>query len=418
MIKNIIFIVGRSLKHYAFSTVLTAISVALAAGLLMAVFVIKAQSYTAFTGGPFGFDAVLGVRGSQLQLVLNSVFHLETSPGNIPWNLYKEIKSDRRVQLAIPYAVGDNYHGFRIVGTTNELFDQLELRPGKKFQFARGNAFRPNQWEAVIGSYVAQEEGLKIGDTIHPFHGFIYDDNAQHEEAYTIVGILEPTNTPSDKVVWIPMDIFYRIGGHVLRGSGDDYVPQKDQVISDEHKEVSAVMLKLKSAQAGIHLDRLINKQGKVATLAWSIGAVMAQLFDKIGWISHVLGIIAYLIIFVSIGSILSSVYNTINERKREFAILRALGAKKRVVFTSIICECASIAALGACLGYGIYIIILSATSAMIRTQTGVVIDVMQFHPILILTPLGMIILGAIAGILPAYKAYSTDVATNIVPTS
>lgn len=418
MFTQILIIVQKSLKQYWVSTLITAASVALAAGLMMAVFMIRAQAYRSFTGGPFGFDAVLGARGSQLQLVLNSVFHLETSPGNIPWILYQEIRNDRRVELAIPYAVGDNYHGFRIVGTTNELFEKFEYTKGRPFSFKEGTAFRANHWEAVVGSYVAQKEGLKVGDTIHPFHGFIYDPKAQHQELYTIVGILKPTNTPSDKVVWIPIDVFYRLGGHVLRGSGEDFSPVKDQSIPDEHKEVSAVMLKLKSTQAGIHLDRMINKQGKSATLAWPIGAVMSQLFDKIGWINAVLTLIAYLVAVVACGSIVASVYNTINERKREFAILRSLGARKRVVFSSIVAECAGIAAFGTALGYAVYFLILMLASWIIRTQTGVMIEVFQFHPVLVWTPAGMIMLGALSGILPACKAYSTDVATNLVPLS
>jgi putative ABC transport system permease protein len=418
MFVQIMLMVKKSLRHYWVSTWITAVSVGLAAGLVMSVFMIKTQAQQSFTGGPFGFDAVLGARGSPLQLVLNSVFHLDTSPGNIPWSLYQEIKKDRRVALAIPYTVGDNYHGFRIVGTTQEIFEKLEYRQGFTFQMDQGRAFQPDQWETVIGSYVAQQERLKVGDQIHPFHGFVFDQQAQHAETYTVVGILEPTNTPADKVVWIPIDVFYRLGGHVLRGTGEEYVPGKEEMISDEHKEVSAVMLKLKNPQAGVHLDHLINKQGKVATLAWPIGAVMAQLFDKIGWINQVLSLIAYLVVIVAGGSILASVYNTINERRREFAIIRSLGARKRVVFSVIIAECAAIAGIGAALGYIVYFGILSLASWIIRAQTGVVLEVFQFHPVLVLTPLGMVMLGAVAGILPAYKAYATDVAANLVPTS
>ena len=116
-------LVTRSLRQHALSTAITAGSVALAAGLVMAVFTIKSQTYTAFTGGANGFDAVLGARGSQLQLVLNTVFHLETSPGNIPWSMYVAMTQDDGVELAVPYALGDNYEGFRIVGTTRELFE-------------------------------------------------------------------------------------------------------------------------------------------------------------------------------------------------------------------------------------------------------------------------------------------------------
>ena len=119
-------IVRRSLRQHALSTFITVMSTALASGLVMAVFAVSQQSRAAFAGGPVGFDAVLGARGSALQLVLNTVFHLETSPGNLPWSLYEEMKADGRVKLAIPYAVGDNYRGYRIVGTTEEIFTEFE----------------------------------------------------------------------------------------------------------------------------------------------------------------------------------------------------------------------------------------------------------------------------------------------------
>jgi len=418
-ISNLLFIVYKSLRQYALSTMIASFSVALAAGLLMTVFVIKTQTYNAFTGGAFGFDAVLGARGSQLQLVLNTVFHLETSPGNIPWTLYQAIKSDPRVTLAIPYAVGDNYHGFRIVGTSDELFTEFEYQRGKKFQVKTGGRFFDStKREAVIGSFVAQKEGLKIGDTFHPFHGVTFAENMQHKEIYTVAGILKPTNSPSDKVVWIPIDGMFRMEGHVLRGTGDEYKVNEGEEIPDAHKEVSAVMLKLKSPQTGFQLDQTINKQGKVATLAWPIGSVMAELFNKIGWMNKVLAFIAYLVAIVASSSILASVYNTINERRREFAILRALGAQKRIVFSAIVLECAAISGLGTLMGYGIFFMIMSISSVIVRSQTGVVLDIWQFNTILVITPIVMIVLGALAGILPAIKAYSTDVATNIVPAS
>ena len=418
-ISNLLFIVYKSLRQYALSTMIASFSVALAAGLLMTVFVIKTQTYNAFTGGAFGFDAVLGARGSQLQLVLNTVFHLETSPGNIPWTLYQAIKSDPRVTLAIPYAVGDNYHGFRIVGTSDELFTEFEYQRGKKFQVKTGGRFFDStKREAVIGSFVAQKEGLKIGDTFHPFHGVTFAENMQHKEIYTVAGILKPTNSPSDKVVWIPIDGMFRMEGHVLRGTGDEYKVNEGEEIPDAHKEVSAVMLKLKSPQTGFQLDQTINKQGKVATLAWPIGSVMAELFNKIGWMNKVLAFIAYLVAIVASSSILASVYNTINERRREFAILRALGAQKRIVFSAIVLGCAAISGLGTLMGYGIFFMIMSISSVIVRSQTGVVLDIWQFNTILVITPIVMIVLGALAGILPAIKAYSTDVATNIVPAS
>ncbi len=416
---GLFLIVRKSMRQHALSTMITVLSTALASGLVMAVFAIDRQTYDAFTGGRMGFDAVLGARGSQLQLVLNSVFHLETSPGNIPWNLYQTIKQDPRVELAIPYAVGDNYHGFRLVGTTQEIFTGFEYQPGKKFSIRPGGRpFNSHRREAVIGDYVARKTGLGVNSKFSPYHGLVYDESMKHHEKYLVVGVLEPTNTPSDRVIWIPIEGIFRMGGHVLRGSGTEYEAEAGKEIPDEHKEVSAVMLKLKNNQAGITLDQTINKQGRVATLAWPIGRVMADLFGKIGWVSRILTLVAYLVVLVAAGSILASIYNAMNERRREFAILRALGARRRTVFGAIILESTMIAALGAVLGYGVYAAILMLATVIVRSQTGVVLNTLCFHPVLMLAPVSMILLGALAGLLPAFKAYSTDVASNLTPHS
>ena len=409
-------LVTRSLRQHALSTAITAGSVALAAGLVMAVFAIKGQTYDAFTGGANGFDAVLGARGSQLQLVLNTVFHLETSPGNIPWSMYVAMSQDDGVELAVPYALGDNYEGFRVVGTTRALFDRfpgaqgLRVAPG-------GRLFDEGTREALVGSVVAARTGLRVGQTFHPGHGLADGDN-DHEDEFTVAGVLEATNSPMDRVVWIPIEGVYRMSGHVLRGTGRNFRAEAGQPIPDEHREVSAVLLKLKDPQAGIFLDQAINRQGARATLAWPIGRSMADLFEKIGWVNRILELVAYLVVVVAAGTILASLYNTMNERRREFAILRSLGARRSTVFSAIVLEATAIAGLGALLGYLVYAGILGLAFVIVRAQTGVVLDVFKVDPVLWWTPVGMLAVGVVAGVIPAVKAYRTDVATHLVPAS
>jgi putative ABC transport system permease protein len=417
---GILLMVRRSLRQHALSTSITLLSVALATGLVMSVFGIQKQSYDAFTGGAIGYDAVLGAKGSQLQLVLNTVFHLETSPGNIPYTLYQQMIDDPRVELAIPYAMGDNYYGFRIVGTTTEMFTDFEYQEGKKYQIGEeGRPFEAGYAEAVLGSIVAEQTGLKVGDHFNPTHGIKDDDlSHDHEEEYTVVGIMAPTNTPNDRIVWIPIEGVYWMGGHVLRGAGELYTPEGGTAIPDEHKEVSAVMLNFKNPKTGFDLDMAINKQGKEATLAYPIATVMADLFNKVGWANRILEVVAYLVVVVSGAAILASIYNTINERRREFAILRALGARKTTVFTVIVIESATIAGLGSILGFLVYGIIMYSAAVVVRQQTGVVIDPFSIHPMVWITPLGMIAIGAFAGVIPAIKAYQTDVADNLIPHS
>jgi putative ABC transport system permease protein len=398
-------IVVRSLRQHALSTAVTAASVALAGGLLLTVWVVKTQSQAAFTGVNAGFDAVLGARGSKLQLVLNSIFHLEASPGNVAWQDFLDLQNNPDVELAVPLAVGDNFHGWRIVGTTPDLFLKSEYTPGKKFELRPGgNWFDPARRSAVVGSFVAAKMKLKVGDKFHPFHGLIFDEQKQHAETYVVVGVLKPSNTPADRVIWIPLEGVQRMSGHR----------------PDADTEVSAVLVKLKagSALAGFQLDTFYNQQGSRLTLAWPISRVMAELFDKIGWFDRVLALVAWLVALVATSSILASIYNSMNERRRELAILRALGARRYLVFSVIVLEAATIAALGVVMGFGIYAALISAVSAIIRGQTGVVLDPLTFNPVLLWEPVVFIALGALAGIIPAIKAYRTDVAQNLTPQS
>ncbi|MFT7667482.1 MAG: putative ABC transport system permease protein [Planctomycetota bacterium] len=410
-------LVSRSLRSHLLSTSITIMSTALATGLVMAVFAVSLQSRNAFAGGPLGFDAVLGARGSQLQLVLNVVFHLETSPGNIPWQMYTDLQADKRVELAIPYALGDNYRGYRIVGTSEELFTKFEYEKGKLFEFEPGSrAFDARRREAVIGARVARETGLKVGSHFNPSHGLERNlvEEHTHEEEFVVCGVLKNSNTPNDRVIWIPVEGVYRMSGHKLRGSGEEYVPQDGATIDDEHKELSAVLLKLKGRGTGFQLANQYNRSGKQATLAWPIGASMAELLDKMGWVNRILEFVAYLVMMVASGSILASLYNTMNERSREFAILRSLGARKSTVFGVILLEAQAIALLGSVVGYGVFAAILLGASAIVRDQTGVTLDVWVWHDAFVWTPLGMLFAGGIAGILPALKAYSTDVAMTL----
>lgn len=420
MIRGVWLIIRKSMRQHLFSTTVTLLSVALAAGLVMSVFGIQRQAQIAFTGGELGFDAVVGARGSPLQLVLNTVFHLETSPGNIPWAVYTALRDNTPgVRFAIPYATGDNYYGFRIVGTTGQIFTEFEFQAGKAFAVQPGGRYFDEGYrEAVIGSFVAQKTGLVVGDTINPYHGLAFDESAKHPEEYVVVGIMEPTNSPSDRVVWIPIEGIFRMEGHVLRGTGEEYTPEAGQAIPDEHKEVSAVLLKLAGPMVGWRLEQQINRQGKAATIAYPVAVVMLDLFQKLGWVNLILELVAYLVVLVSAAAILASIYNTINERRREFAILRALGARRRIVFAAIVGEAGAIGFLGALMGYAVYAVILAVAAIVVREQTGVVLDVWRLHAVHVYAPLGITALGAVAGLIPAAKAYSTDVAENLSPST
>ena len=396
-------IVYRSLRQHALSTLITAGSIALACGLLMTVWVVKTQAQAAFVSTSTAFDAVLGARGSKLQLVLNGIFHLEASPGNLAASDYELIRKHPAVKTAIPIAVGDNLRGYRIVGTVPQLLTNVEYVPGKKYAVAPGGkVFGEAAREAVVGSFAAERLGLKVGSTFQPFHGLTFDEKALHEEVFTVTGILTPTNTPADKVIWVPIKGVQTMSGHDPKAATD----------------VSAVLIQLRAASAGVMLDLMINKQGNRMTFAYPVGAIMADFFGKISWFDRVLALVAYLVALVAAGSVLASIYNSMSARQRDLAILRALGARRRTIFGAVVAEAAGIGALGAAVGFAIYFGLLTLVAGVIRAQTGVVLDVTESHAVLWICPLAMTALCALGGAMPAVKAYRTPVAETLAPVS
>ena len=409
---SLLHLAWRSLGQHRVANAITVMTVALAVGLAFAVFAINAQARAAFVGAGGGYDAVLGARGSQLQLVLNSVFHLETSPGNIPYSLYKTAAGRAGVERAVPMAMGDNYRGFRVVGTSLEYFtDPPEDSAGWGVQ---GRFFETELREAVIGSQVARQTGLTVGSTFNPYHGLKFDESMRHNEEYLVVGVLEPTNTPNDRVLFIPIEGVYRMEGHVLRGSGDEFVPEAGQAIPEEHREVSAVLLDLSNPRVGFTLEQQVNRQGKLATLAYPIGRVMAEVFSKLGWAHAVLAWISYLVFFIAACSILTSLVQTLAGRSQEFAVLRALGLPRRRLFGLLMLESGLLAGLGSLGGFLVYGLVLAVSAGIIRSQTGVVIEPFSFHPVFLWGPALMVSLGALAGLVPGWKAYSTPVAEEL----
>lgn len=396
-------IIYRSLRQHALSTLVTAGGIALACGLLMCVWVVKTQSQTTFTQTTSGFDAVLGARGSKLQLVLNAIFHLEASPGNVAPTDFEQVRRLPMVKTAIPIAVGDNLRGYRIVGTIPALFEDVEYAPGKKFAVqAGGKLFALEGREAVAGSFAAEKLKLKVGDRFNPYHGLAFDPQNKHADEFVISGILESTNTPADRVIWIPLRGVQMMAGHDPKAAND----------------LSAILVQLRTPTAGPMLDLMYNKQGNRLTFAWPVAAIIAELFGKISWFDQVLALVAYLVALVAAGSVLTSIYNSMSARRRDLAILRALGARRRTIFGAVVAEAACIGVLGSALGFVVYFALLTGVANVIRAQTGVVLDVTAKHPVLWICPVAMIALCALGGVIPAFKAYRTPVAETLAPVS
>ena len=230
---NLLQLVLKQMRQRSLSTWLTMLSVVLGVALAVAVMIVQREGYALFGQTDYGFQVLVGPKGSPLQLTINTVYQLDRSPGNIPYALYEELATGAKfrpqVRVAIPYAVGDTYKGLRIIGTLPQLFGYddagekmpedaavMEYRPGRRYEMAQGRAFHPKKFEAIIGSDVSELTGLKLGDTFKATHGNPAENQRpdEHDEQWEVVGVLAPTRTASDRNIFIPLITFYTIQDH------------------------------------------------------------------------------------------------------------------------------------------------------------------------------------------------------------
>jgi ABC-type lipoprotein release transport system permease subunit len=226
-------IAWRSIQQRALASVMTGLSMALGVALVVAVLVFQGVIANSFSRAAEGYDIIIGAKGGRLELVLNTVFHLGQPIENVPWNFYKEFtregvtgsgkpgKYASVVDVAVPFCLGDNYKGYRVVGTTPDLFNKLgygidaEGQP-IPYQFQAGKSFKQDDFfGAVIGSVVARRTGLRVGDKFEPTHGVTTDEEMGHKhDPFIVRGILAPNGTPNDRALFVNMEGFFLLEGH------------------------------------------------------------------------------------------------------------------------------------------------------------------------------------------------------------
>jgi putative ABC transport system permease protein len=236
---NLFQLILKQMRQRALSTWLTLLSVVIGVALAVAVLILQRESGKLFGQSDFGYDIIIGPpKGAPLTLTLNTVYHLDASPGNLPYSLYEDMTRkgdvppgrasyDRYVRQAVPFMVGDSYNGHRLVGTSPQMFgfddsgkpvtsDPFEYRKGKKYELAQGRVFHPKRFEAVIGSEVAEKQRMGLGSKFRATHGFPGPNEKPdiHKPEWTVVGILQPTHTANDRVLFLPIISLYAIEEH------------------------------------------------------------------------------------------------------------------------------------------------------------------------------------------------------------
>lgn len=450
---NLVTIAWKSVKQRALASSLTALSVALGVTLMVTVLVMYGIIDRSFSQNATGYDLIVGAKGSPMQLVLNTIFHLGRPVENIPYNYYKKLKANPKVKHAIPVALGDTTQegGFRILGTIPEFFG-VEYIPGKKYGVYKGGEFPSKPFHAVVGSVVARTNNWDIGSTFKPVHGVAdgSGDAHVHDEEFTIVGVLGPTGTPNDKVVFVHLDGFYMIEGHekpadeaaakaealkkmnLESGQEPEAEPQAEHAhteeahaghdhhhghhhhaIPDEQKEVTAVLVQTKTQVAAIMLAAEINDlpEAQAANPIQQISELFSNFIDNV---RLMLLVLITLIIAVSGVSVFVSIYNSMSDRKREIAIMRALGARRGSVFAIILAEsfllCLGGGILGMCLGHGL----VFSAAPIVEARSGLIIDPWTFEIVELFLIPALIVLASLAGLIPGLTAYRTDVADSL----
>lgn len=455
---NLLHIAVRNMQQRGLATFLTMLSMALGVALVVLVLSVSWIITESFDrNSNVGYNMIVGSKGGALQLALNTVFYLSQPIEVIPYEEYLDLLpgDDARAEeirkiggmvaepdrkgvhsgytvggFAIPVCLGDYYGPYRVVGTKPAFFE--ELRWGRaaenKYEFSSGGNFveyseENGFYEAVLGSMVAQTMDKKVGDTFKTTHG---DPEGQgHGIEFKVVGILASTGTPNDRATFINLEGFYKLEGHA-RAYVDESNPDDEKVLVErtpsdeperlplEKRDLTAVLVKVESPMFAIGLQKALNKKLKVQAIS-PIDQISKMLNTFVKPVQIAFLGTTIIVCIVSAISILVSIYNSMNERKRDIAVMRALGARRDVVLLVVLLESLLIAVGGGLVGWIAGHLIGVACSGAVERRTGIQIGL--FNTLTsqewLLVP-GLILLATLAGILPALVAYRTNVSQNL----
>ncbi|QJW88355.1 FtsX-like permease family protein [Spirosoma taeanense] len=284
-----------------------------------------------------GIDMVLGAKGSPLQLILSSIYQIDSPTGNIPLDEADRLTRNPMIQTAIPLAMGDNYQSFRIIGTNKKYLDHFGATVGQ------GRLFQQNL-ETVIGPRVAEAAGLKLGDTFSGSHGLDAEGEAHADTKYKVVGILNRSNTVADQLILTPLSSVWAIHDH---GHEGEEAPEGEEH-EDEPHEITSMLIKFRNP-LGMMLARGINTNSKLQAALPNIE--INRLFSLLGVGVETLRGLAIVIMLISGISVFVSLYNSLKERRYEMALMLSMGATRAQLFGMLLLEGLVLALIGFVLG-------------------------------------------------------------------
>ena len=393
----------RSLCSRKKSVVLTFLSLLISISVLLSVEHIRQETRDSFNRTISSVDLIVGAPGGQLNLLLYAVFRMGSPTNNIKFDSFTTLQDNPQVNWAIPISLGDSHRGFRVIGTNDAYFEHFRYGNKKPLSFSQGQPFT-HLFHAVIGADVAKQLGYKVNDSVVIAHGLGTTSFTNHDNTpFTITGILAPTGTPVDKTVHVSLEAIEAIH---LPASVQNKLKQDPGAVPLKPDSITAVMLGLNSKFATFGLQREINNYQNDRLMAVLPGVAMAELWQMMSTVENVLRIISALVLISSLFGLATMLLASMQQRNKEIAVLRALGAGPSVVFALILLEAIILVAISVLASLGVLSLTLTLLSDWLASEYGL------FLSTSILTADSLTMVAAIMGsavvvsALPAIEAY------------
>jgi putative ABC transport system permease protein len=347
----------KSIANRRLTVALAVAAVALAVAMLLGVERLRHDAREGFAQTISGTDLVVGARSGPLQLLLYAVFHIGNATNNVSWASMQAIAAHPQVAWLVPLSLGDSHRGFRVVGTTADYFEHYRHGRDHRLRFATGKPFAA-LFEAVVGAEVAAQLGYRAGARIVVSHGSGATSFTEHgDKPFTVVGVLARTGTPVDRSVLVSLEAIEAI--HVDWAGG---APMPGVSIPPEHvskfdlapKAVTAALVGLKSRVAVFRVQRFVNEFRDEPLLAVLPGATLQEMWGLIGVVERALLAVSALVVLVGLAGLVAVVVASLGERRRELAILRALGASPAQIFLLLALESLLMSVIGCLLGLAV----------------------------------------------------------------
>lgn len=400
------------------TALLTIFAIAISVALLLGVQQVRTAARDGFANTVSGVDLIVGARSGPLNLLLYSVFRVGDATANVSWESYRKIARHPDVAWTIPISLGDSHRGFRVMGTTGAYFEHYRFAGSRELRFAAGRPFS-DLYEAVIGSEVARELGYAVGTQVVIAHGVGDVSFAQHEDKpFTVVGVLDRTGTPVDRTVHVGLEAITAI--HVDWQSGAR-APAGARLGADEARSrdltpdsITAFMVGMRSKVMTFTMQRAINDYRQEPLLAILPGVALSQLWSLVGIADTALMIVAAFVVLAGLLGMLTAILTSLNERRREMAILRSVGARPRHIFTLMVAEAGLLATVGVALGVALTYLLLVFAHPLLERRFGIFVQIggLSGYDLAIL---GAIVVAALLmGFVPAWRAYRNTLSDGL----